>query len=222
MDHLKVLVAENDTIFKGQIQEAFLVYSPMAKFYFAHSSTEVLEVLSQEKIDILFIDVLIKGLGGIETTRKIRGITSTLKILATTTEDDRSLIMRLIRAGVNGYVLKFIKKAQLVNAIESVLDDRFYFSDNTAANQKYHGSGYGTNLTSQENHSVPLTSIEIKIMLLICEQHSLPDIMNETGLDEATINSYVAGMFKKTGTGNLIGLALYAVRNGYIKTDQMK
>jgi DNA-binding NarL/FixJ family response regulator len=194
-----------------------LAYHPSVKFFQAKSSFEIIDLVQRNRVDMLFMDFHIRGLGGIETSRKIRGLGNDVKIIITTTKDDRSLIMRMIRAGVNGYVFKSIDKFQLENAIESVLDGRFYFSEGSAVEENDE-KGILNNAPSTLTER--LNPIEIDILLLICEQVDLSGIAKITGLDEATVNSNIDSIMKKTRTNNLIGLALYAVSHGFVKSDK--
>ena len=184
------------------------------RFEFAFATTEpagVVEQLRSKTVDVLLTDVMMPVLPGNELAREVRKEFPSIKILALSMNGEGDLVNEMINnADINGYVLKNIGKAELINAIEKIAGGGIYFSDAVLLELER------LNKRRKEAEEAHLTDREIEIIRLIEKEYSNKQIAESLYISERTVETHRKNIFRKTNTNSVIGLVKFAYEHKLI------
>jgi len=156
--------------------------------------------------DIVLMDVKMPIMNGIETTAYLKDHYPSVKVLALSIEEDESTVLKMLRAGAKGYVMKDVKKSELENALLEVHKNGYYHSNTVAEILINSLSTKNTTLSS-------LKEREIEFIKHACTEKTYKEIADEMFLSPKTIDGYRDVLFEKLNLRNRTGLVLYAIRN---------
>lgn len=153
---------------------------------------------SSPEIDVILLDINLPDMDGLQLCEKIRQNNKTIKILGLTYINEAGIITQLIKKGANGYLLKNMERAELINAINQVMDGTIYLSK--AANDKIieQLQGYGL---SQKNVPV-LTRRESEILQLLSQGLTSGEIATKLFLSNYTVDTHRKNMLQKFNVHN--------------------
>jgi DNA-binding NarL/FixJ family response regulator len=163
--------------------------------------------------DVVVIDVSMPGLNGIESTRLIVKDIPRAEVLILTMHESEQLIEELLNAGARGYLLKSDVARDLPIAIESLHNQRPFFSSKIA--QKVL-EGYLKDSARGGAKSV-LTPAERRIVQLLAEGKSNKEVANAQDISVKTVETHRANIMRKLGLRSMSDLVHYAVRNEIIE-----
>src|SRR5690606_3774907 len=187
----------------------------------ANSLEQTLDFLKNNPVDVIFMDVNMPNVSGIEATKKVKEHYPNVKIIALTMHDDISIITKMIRAGASGYVLKRTNMDEVIEALKIVYQNGKYLSINTQ-------NIIMDNLMSpedimeqkEENKKPVLSSRELEVLKLIAKEYSNEQIGEKLFISERTVEAHRRNIFMKTKTKSLVGLMKYAIKENLISINQ--
>jgi DNA-binding NarL/FixJ family response regulator len=174
----------------------------------------LLELVEQYNPDVVITDIEMPVKNGIEVTRTIKQLRPQTGILALTMFDQEELVVDMMEAGANGYLLKSSKKEELLHAIETASEGGTYFCEHTSIQLS---KMIAAIKTPPPLEAPSFTPAEIEVMRLICEQKQNKEIADVLQLAVKTVEKMRTRIFEKTGATNLVGVAIYAIKHGYYK-----
>lgn len=129
---IRILLADDHAQFRGCVR-SLLSSQPglkvVASVSGGRAALRAMHRLGADKQpDVAIVDVLMKGMSGIETTQRLLRLHPALHVLALSSHDDPALVEAMTRAGCRGYVLKGDLSAELLRAVEAVSCGGRYFS----------------------------------------------------------------------------------------------
>ncbi len=158
--------------------------------------------------DIILMDVNMPIMNGIETTKWLKENMPEIKVLALSVEDHDDTILKMIKAGAKGYVLKDSEKSILEKALLDVIENDFYHSKQVT-------EIFLNNVNGKKEKNVVLKDREIEFMKLACTEMTYKEIAEIMHLSPKTIDGYRDNLFSKLGIKNRIGLVTYAIKHKY-------
>ena len=176
------------------------------------SGKEALAFLSENKPDIILLDISLPDIDGLELCSQIRQQSKTTKIIGLTSTNEAGIITQFLAKGGNGYLLKNMEREELLAAIDEVMNDKIFLSK--AANQKileqYH-------TISDALKSTPvLTRREKEIIQLLYEGLTGPQIAERLFLSPYTIETHRKNLLQKLNVGTTQLMLRYAKDNKLI------
>lgn len=158
---------------------------------------------------VCLVDVNMPVLDGYKTLAYLRMKYRDMKFLTLSMYDHEFAIIKMLRQGANGYLLKEDDPEVLMNAIEHVVDNDFYHSDLTNAHLK--------ELIGEEAHKrLELNANEKMFLELCCTEMIYKEIATAMGLSVRTIEGYRDDLFQKVGVNTRTGLVIYAMKHGLV------
>ena len=129
---IRILLADDQDLFRAYVR-VLLDQRPglrvVAEAAQGQAAVDVVRGMAlQERPDVAVVDVRMRGMDGIETTRRLLQLHPALRVLALSSHDDAGLVQAMVHAGCLGYVLKSDPLPQLLLAIEAVAAGRRFFS----------------------------------------------------------------------------------------------
>jgi len=212
MAKIKILIADDHTMFLQGII-SLLEQEPNIEIVGkAVNGLEALQVIEQIPVDLLILDISMPEMDGIELSKILKKKFSAIKILVVSTHSNVSIISRLIRIGVNGYLLKNAEKAELLKAINTIASGDNYFSEET---EEKHLSN-NLRIEKQVSTLTELSSREKEILVLIAHEYNTAEIAEKTFISLNTVNTHRKNLLSKLNAKNTAGLVKYAVENGLV------
>ena len=180
----------------------------------ASNGKEFIEKLNKKQLpNVVLMDINMPLMNGFETTTWIAKNFPIINVLALSMYDTEINIIRMLRCGAKGYLLKDGNPTELVNAINTVVEKGFYTSD--LVNSKMIKSISGSNILNVSK-SLNLTEREIVFLKHCCTELSYKEIASEMCISQRTVDGYREELFEKLDIHTRIGLILYAVKVGLI------
>lgn len=211
-DNIKVsLVDDHKLLRKGMIEliEGFKGYTVLSE---ASNGKSFIGSLSADRLpDILLLDINMPEMNGYETACYMKENFPSVRILALSMYDDDHSIIKMIRAGARGYILKDAEPEELAKAFDDIIKKGFYYSDLVS-------SKLVASITSPtDKASFQLTDRELTFIELACSELTYKEIADKMLLAPRTIDGYRESLFEKLNVKSRVGLVLFAAKNGIIK-----
>ncbi len=213
---INIVITDDHLLFRKGLISLFSELSNIGKIHEASNGKELLSLLEKIQLpDVLLLDLKMPEMDGIEATDIIKRLYPKIKIIILSMEDDEQLILRLIEKGVNGYLLKNADPDELEKAIKDVTQKGYYFNE-ILSNLIFHNLSHYSSDKQRNTLKVELTNREIQILELICKEYTSDEIAQKYNLSRRTIEGHRKNMLAKTGTKNMAGLIIFAIKEGII------
>jgi DNA-binding NarL/FixJ family response regulator len=160
-------------------------------------------------VDIVLLDINMPIMDGFETAKWLKTNYPTVLILALSMQDDEQTLLKMIKAGANGYLLKNVHPAELENALQSLLQNGTYFPN--WATQKILGSI--KNDKKNSGSLIHFSEKEKEFFKYVCSEMSYKEIGEKMCCSPRTVESYRDTLFEKLHLKSRVGLAVYAMQN---------
>lgn len=182
----------------------------------ASNGKEAIEQLRKIHPDVILMDIAMPVMNGFDTARMIRAQYPQIKIIALTTYDEKGIIKKMLDAGALGYILKNVKREELLKAIETVMSGNNYFSSEISlALLKPAVEEILPALPKQP--TVALTRREIEILQQIAMGLTSNEIAQKLFISTNTVDTHRNNIMSKLGVNNIASLIRYAIQNKLIE-----
>jgi DNA-binding NarL/FixJ family response regulator len=171
--------------------------------------------------DVLLMDIVMRGMTGIEATRWIKEANPRIKIILISSEVSKDFISAGIKSGIDGYLPKDTDKETLVNAIRTVVKGQQYFSPEiTALVFKDFYLKEADTKRPQVKKTTDLTKREEEVLALIANGRSLKEVADDLFISIKTVESHKMHIQDKLGLTNTAQLVKYAIEHGLIELNK--
>ncbi len=177
----------------------------------AGTASEAVRAVERLRPDVVLMDIRMPGEGGIEATRAITTRFPQTKVVMLTSFADDELVVRSIRAGAVGYVLKQVDNAELLRAIEAAARGEALLDPATTA--RLLARVRETERKVEDDAFRELTDREMEILAPLARGKTNAEIGQVLNLSEKTVSNHVSAMLEKLQLSNRIELATYAVEH---------
>jgi DNA-binding NarL/FixJ family response regulator len=187
---------------------------------------EAVELVKRRKPTVLITDLMMPGLDGLATTRKLACLNSDTRVIILSMYGDQAYVLTALQSGAAGYIVKESCGAELFQAIREVAAGRRYLSPGIWEASIGSFSSMGTILHKAqtgwlETHE-KLTVRERKVLQLVVEGTSTSDIGSRLKISPRTVESHRTNCMRKLGVNTPQDLIRYALQRGSLERDQPK
>lgn len=210
---IKVCIADDHVLFRKGLSELIADFGNVQLLFDAGNGAELLEKLRLAKHlpDICILDINMPVLNGFDTAMEIKKRWPKMKMLALSMSDSEVSIIRMLRMGANGYVLKDVEPSELKKAISTIHKDGFYHSEIVTGRLVRLSKE-----TTDDDETDVLTEKEIQFLQYCCSELTYKDIAEKMGHSHRTIDGYRDNLFIKLNIKSRTGLVIYAIRSGIV------
>ena len=167
---------------------------------------------SKTKPDVCVIDIKMPKMDGFETVSAIKHRWPEMKILALSGYQREEFIIKLILAGVHGYLSQSDHPREISNAIKEVHRNDYYYGEHFSPKLL-------AAVRSHEKSMPELTEMETQLLRLSLEDLTYAEIAKIMQTTPKSVEGYRSKLFQKLGVKSKVGLAKYAVRFGYVSIE---
>jgi DNA-binding NarL/FixJ family response regulator len=217
VDRIKLAVVDDHRLFrKGLISLIEMV---------AHDFTIVLEADDgmdlQQKIDknnapdIVLLDVNMPRMDGFATVEWLRVEYPKMKVLIVSMIEKEEIVMRMLKLGVKGYLCKDVEPRELGEALLSIANKGFYYTDFVTGKLVHSLQNEQTGKPYDKGPGL-MNDREREFLQFACSEMTYQEIAGKMFLSPKTIDGYRNSLFEKLNVKSRVGLALYAVKHGLV------
>lgn len=169
---------------------------------------DVVELYKKEQFDIVFMDINMKNVGGVEATKKLTKQFKKAKVIALSMHNDDYNIKLMLEAGASGYLLKDTGVEEIKKAIKTVLGGNKYFSNEVAL--KLLG------LIGEDTTKSKISKRELQVLKYIASELTNDEIAKKLKISKRTVDSHRQSLLLKFNCKNTAGLITHAIKNDLI------
>ena len=211
MEKISLVIVDDHKIFRDGLKLLLSRFPNLELLGEASNGAEFLDLISKKTPDIIFMDINMPKINGLEATKLALQQNSDLKIIILTTFLEEEYVEQMIMAGVEGYMLKNSELDEFDKAIHRVYYGGNYFSEEIVGMLLSNIKQFRNQRDRSEKHD--FTARETEILKLICKGLSNEQIADSTFVSVKTVEKYKSILFQKTNTQNTVNLVIYAFKN---------
>lgn len=207
-DMKKVIVIEDQTIMRDLICKLFEGYVTMDVIAQSGDGAEGYELCLKHSPDLVILDIMLPNLNGSEVLRRLKAKDPKINILIFSAAFSKTMVNRLLKSGVTGYIEKEAGLDELEKAISLVADGRSYFSPRVVETMRELMINGG-----QDDSLESLTTREREIVQLIAESFTNKKIAVKLGMSVRTVDTHRTNIMKKLDLHDAAALTRWAIVN---------
>jgi len=210
---VRVLIADDHGVVRQGLR-MFLALDPEIEIVGeAKTGEETLELARQLRPEVVLMDLLMPGMGGVAATQKIRQEMPEVEVIALTSVLDDEAVTGAVRAGAIGYLLKNTDADELRRAIKAAAAGQVHLSPEAAARLVREVRIPGS--------PEALTERETAVLRLVAKGQANKQVAKELGIGEQTVKSHVSRILGKLQLQSRTQAALYAVERGLVSASDL-
>ena len=217
MNSVRIVLADDHTIMRHGLRLVLDRQPDFAVIAEVDNGRETIDVVIRENPDVVIMDIAMPLLNGIEATKRIHEERLKTAVVILSMHSDEGYILKALRAGARGYLLKDSAETDLIQAIRAVCAGKAFFSP---AVSRVLADDYLRQIQQQgvEDPYDLLTGRERELLQLIIELKSTKDIAGLLGVSPYTVDTHRSNLMQKLNVHSTPELILYAVRKGLISS----
>lgn len=206
---IRLMIADDHELVREGLRTLLIEEPTVELVGDAADGREAVAMATLHRPEVALLDIIMPHLDGIEATRQIRAAVATCQVLVLTSFAEDAQVREALQAGAIGYLLKDIRKAELVRAIRDAAEGRPTLHPEAQRHLI-------RQVVSPEPTSpwLDLTPREQEVLRLIASGRSNKEIGAALNLTEGTVKGYVSAVLVKLGVSDRTQAALYAVKHG--------
>jgi len=214
---VRVMIVDDHTMVRAGIRSLLEKQAAIQVVADTGDSTRVLDMVAQHTPDLILLDIAMPGINGIDLTERIAAKYPGTRIIILSMHDQVEYVLRALRAGAAGYLLKDSAVAELGFAIRAVRKGETFLSpavSSLVVDQVIRPS------EDDERDSDPLTLRQREILALIAQGQATKEIAYQLNISAKTVESHRAQIMARLDIHDVPGLVRYAIRMGLISTNE--
>jgi DNA-binding NarL/FixJ family response regulator len=213
MNEVKIVIADDHQMLIDGIRALLRKEKGLVFVHEAPDGENAFDFISRNGADLLITDISMPGMSGTELTKKVKQQFPQVKVLVLTMFNDPAIINEIIEAEAEGYILKNTGKQELIDAINKIMDEGTYYSNDVLNSlMNYKKSDRRSPPADREE----LTARELEILRLVCEERTTAEIADKLFISVHTVDTHRKNILRKTKCKTIIGLIKFAFENSLL------
>ncbi|MDB5211628.1 MAG: DNA-binding response regulator [Sediminibacterium sp.] len=211
----KVVLVDDHVLLRNALAKIIHHFEGYSVLFEANNGRHFIQMLDPDNLpNIVILDVTMPVMNGYETSQWINANHPDMKVIALSMLNDERVVIRMLRSGAKGYLLKDTEVDELKKAMEEVLNKGLYINEilyknivqtiNTSPEEKEE---------LQHQVAMGLNDREREFLRWLCTDKSYKEIASEMFLSPRTVDGYRDSLFEKLKVASRIGLVMFAVRH---------
>jgi DNA-binding NarL/FixJ family response regulator len=217
-DKIKVALVDDHTLLREGLATMLQQIDDIQIVGSVSSGEEMINKFAALNPHVILMDIMMKGMTGIEATRWIKERSSAIKIILLSSEIKKEFVTSGIQAGIDGYLPKDVERDVLVKAIHAVMNGEKYFNEAITSlvfedfykKEKTHQS------TEKQLQLTDLSKREMEVLALIAAGKSNREVADQLFISTKTVDTHKMHILDKLGLKNTAELVRYAIKNNLI------
>lgn len=210
---IKVAMVDDHVLLRNALSSLVNNTGKCTVLYEVSNGKELIDKLkSTVHPDIVILDLNMPEMNGQETAEYLQQHHPDIKVLMLTMYDSELALIRLLKAGVKGFMKKDIHPSELISAIESVHHHGYYYSSHTSS--KLANLFIESDDKSKSFERIMMSELELKFMKLVCSEMTYKEIASELSMNPRAIDGMRDTLFTRLDVKSRVGLAMYSIKHG--------
>ncbi len=214
---IRILLAEDHTLVRAGIRALLQNIEGVEVVAEAGDGREALRLTQQQHPDIVFMDIAMAGLNGLDATARLVREFPDVRVIMLSMHANEEYVLQALRAGAVGYLLKDAGTAELELAVRSVGRGETYLSP---AVSKHVVADYVRRVGGETNTLERLTPRQREVLQLIAEGHTTHNIAKTLRISVKTVETHRAQLMERLDIHDIAGLVRYAIRVGLANPNE--
>lgn len=212
---IRILLADDHAMVRAGLRQILERQSDMTVVAEARDGAEAVDLTLREQPTVAVLDVGLPVMDGLDALERIKAHSPQTRVLMVTGMENERYLLRALRGGASGYLLKQAGAADLISAVRRVArgDLAFEWAGTTGFMEAY--LDIGRNAPSLPQHST-LTARERDVLRLVAQGFSNTDIGTHLSISPKTVDSHRTRLMDKLDLHTRAALTKYALQNGYL------
>jgi two-component system nitrate/nitrite response regulator NarL len=215
---MRVLIIDDHALFRVGLQ-GLLEQRGIEVADAVASGIEGIQRAEELRPDIVLLDLRMPDMGGLEVLQKLRERESAIPVVILTTSDEEADLIKSLRSGAQGYLLKDMEPDELVSALRDIENGKSVVAQDLTDTLARMVQG-DTNIADDDGPFSALTPREMEILCLLAEGQSNKLIARNLGISDGTVKLHVKAILRKLGIHSRVEAAVIAVEQGLRKNKQ--
>lgn len=213
---ISVLIVDDHELIREGIKQILELEKDISVIGQAGNGEDAFSMAEELNPDVILLDINMPKLNGIEALRKFKDMGIKSKVIILTIHEDREYILKTLKLGANGYILKDSNADGLIKGIRNVFKGEKYIQQSVAdlVNECSDCDEFGSTLINKINS---LTKREYEVLILIAEGLNNKDIADRLYISEKTVKNHVSNILKKLDLNDRVQVAIFAYKNNIKK-----
>ncbi len=211
---VRIALVDDHTLFRTGLRELLSQREEFEVVVDAGSGEEFLAKLVECDVDVVFMDISMPGIDGVETTRRALMSKPSLRVITLSMYGDEHYYKLMMESGASGFLLKDSDIEEVYRSVDVVMSGDSYFSSailgSLTKNMTPHSS---VELVVED----ALSDREVEILLEVCRGLSNQEIADKLFISKRTVDKHRANILEKTGCRNTANLVVYAIKNRLVE-----
>jgi DNA-binding NarL/FixJ family response regulator len=212
MGAIRVLIVDDHPVTREGLHAALDLENDVVIVGEAESGEDAVTKAEELAPDVVFMDVRMPGMSGIEATRAIREASPDTRVILFTVDESRASISEAIQAGVSGYLLKDADADELVNAARLALEGKAVI--HPALTRAFIDE---VQLAEKRVDSPPLSKREKEILQKVAYGATTKEVAHDLGISPHTVKTHLERIFEKLGANDRAQAVAIAIRGGLVE-----
>lgn len=217
---IKVMIADDQELIRDSLKIVLEQNGDMQVSALASDGQECLDLIEQDRPDVILMDVRMPEVDGVQATRIIKEKYPKVSIIILTTFDDDEYVFNALKYGASGYMLKGVSVSELSSAIRTVASGGAMINPEVVTkvvklfSQMAKKGGASASTVETLGGAELFSRTERNIALLVGHGLSNKEIADQLSLSEGTVRNGLSSVLSKLGLRDRTQLAIWAVQTG--------
>ena len=211
---IRVMVVDDHPIMRSGLRDTLEASGRFDVVGLAGDGEEAVRTVEDLKPEVIVMDVMMPGKDGIDACREIMEILPDTRVMMLTASSEEDAVIEAVAAGATGYLQKFSRPEELVEAVLDVAEGRLRIPDKAV--RKVFAMVRGRRKPVSRQPSNKLTALEREILTLFSSGRSYAEIAEARGNSTVTVRNNLYRVQDKLGIATKQELVIWAVRNGLL------
>ncbi|HNR18651.1 MAG TPA: response regulator transcription factor [Bacteroidia bacterium] len=216
-ESLNILIADDHQLFRQGLEKLIKRRPFSNHIYHAQNGREAIDIVNTHKIDLIFMDVRMPIIDGIEATKTIVKAYPEIKVLGLTMLEDKESVVRMFKAGARGYLLKNTDIEEIELAVKDICAGKRYYSKEL--NDILLEQGISPKQWIRASSlKVELTEREIEIIKLLAQGFKSKEISEMLFISDRTVDNHRMRIYERIKAKNMVDVIFFAIEHGIIES----
>jgi two-component system nitrate/nitrite response regulator NarL len=216
---IRILIADDHPVFRHGLISLFRNEPEFNIVGQATNGRQALSLIGELHPDVLFLDLVMPGLTGLDTLKELADTPTPVRTILLTASIAKEQIAQALQLGARGIVLKDAPTPVLFESVRTVVQDRFWVGEKMVPDLMQALRSYVAPSDAESNKKFGLTNRELDVVNAIVSGFTNREIGQKYSISEQTVKHHLRNIFDKTGVGNRLELALFAINHGLVSKD---
>tara|TARA_B100000809_G_scaffold243810_1_gene269168 strand:+ start:510 stop:1184 length:675 start_codon:yes stop_codon:yes gene_type:complete len=221
MDKITLALVDDEALIVTLLSSFFTQQNDIEVCLTSNSGEEFLEELAKQEIlpEVLILDLKMKAKSGIDVLEILKESYPSINTIIMSSHYNKSFMGFMLKTGAAAFIPKGISPQELLKIVKEVKQTGFYFQPDQL--EIIREQVAKKTPTPNINNNNVLSEREMEVLKLICLQKTAKEIGEKLFIAQRTVEGHKNNLFLKTETRNIAGLAIYAIQNNLVNSEEI-